>query len=57
MKTLLLTAAALVAALAAVQPALAGGLLAHAAYDHRQHSPVMERAMMCLRTGFVDCGR
>ena len=57
MKTLLLTAAVLVGALAAVQPALAGGLLAHAAYDHRQHSELVERTMVCLRTGFVDCGR
>ncbi len=57
MKTLILTVVALMGALAAVQPALAGGLLAHVAYDHRQHSEVVERAMACLRTGFVDCGR
>ena len=57
MKTFILTAAALAGALAAVQPALAGGLLAQAAYDQRQHSETMERVMVCLRTGFVDCGR
>jgi hypothetical protein len=57
MKTLLLTAAALIGALTVVHPALAKGLLAHAAYDQRQHSEVLERAKLCLRTGFVDCGR
>ena len=57
MKTLILTAVAIIGALAAVQPALAGGLLAHAAYDHRQHSELVERVELCLRTGLADCGR
>jgi len=57
MKTLVLTIAALVGALAAVEPALARGLLAHATYDHRQHSALADRAALCLQTGFVACGR
>ncbi len=46
MKTLILTIAALAGALAAVEPALAGGLLAHATYDPRQHSALVDRAVM-----------